>query len=332
MSRNEAIKWLRLNFVKRDSESFAAIWLVLREFDIIIMHNLCFVDSDIQVQSNQCRELEAEIFRDIGADFHTHWREFFLGLAICNTVVVSENNRQSFKSISSGSPGSVGSADNYGYEDVLVNGDQIIRDDSDKHLQNCNSEKQINFSVQRSSSEEYQGSITRSNSLGTNNGNKESKTVSSPSLCMTQSKNPVLFGKQTSVSPMQFDMPKYEVESPDEGALVKAAALYGYKLTGRSPNSVTITLPSGQDLVYEILHILHFDSERKRMSVIVKKSTGEITLYCKGADSIVLNRLSHDQGEFLFCWSYDLVKQRLYVAIFKHVRKEAWQTLKSRDS
>lgn len=45
---------------------------------------------------------------------------------------------------------------------------------------------------------------------------------------------------------------------------------------------------------YELLHILEFSSERKRMSVIVRdnnyKSGGTIYLLTKGADDVILAR------------------------------------------
>ena len=51
-------------------------------------------------------------------------------------------------------------------------------------------------------------------------------------------------------------------------------------------------------LEYEVLHVLEFSSERKRMSVIVKeRSEGKIILYCKGADSVINNRLVHTELE-----------------------------------
>ena len=45
-------------------------------------------------------------------------------------------------------------------------------------------------------------------------------------------------------------------------------------------------------LRYELLNTLEFDSTRKRMSVIVRDlQTQEIRLICKGADSIIKERL-----------------------------------------
>uniref|UniRef100_H2ZKF9 Phospholipid-transporting ATPase n=1 Tax=Ciona savignyi TaxID=51511 RepID=H2ZKF9_CIOSA len=95
----------------------------------------------------------------------------------------------------------------------------------------------------------------------------------------------------------------HDSESPDEAALVYAAHAYGCVLAHRSSHggkeSVTITLPDGGGkLEFEVLHKLPFDSTRKRMSVIVRDPrNGQITLYCKGADSAILSALRRDQQD-----------------------------------
>ncbi|XP_065668922.1 phospholipid-transporting ATPase VA isoform X2 [Hydra vulgaris] len=91
--------------------------------------------------------------------------------------------------------------------------------------------------------------------------------------------------------------PTYEFESPDEGALVKAASLYGYKLANRTPEQIFFATPSGEIKVFDILHILQFDSQRKRMSVIVRDDAGLIKVYSKGADSAFLNFLKEGQED-----------------------------------
>ena len=42
---------------------------------------------------------------------------------------------------------------------------------------------------------------------------------------------------------------------------------------------------------YKLLNLIEFDSDRKRMSVIVRDTDGKIILFCKGADSIIEKRL-----------------------------------------
>jgi len=85
----------------------------------------------------------------------------------------------------------------------------------------------------------------------------------------------------------------YQAQSPDENALVSAARNFGFVFTKRTPRSITITF-NGQEEVYELLCILDFNNVRKRMSVILKRD-GKIRLYCKGADTVILQRLGPGQ-------------------------------------
>ena len=93
----------------------------------------------------------------------------------------------------------------------------------------------------------------------------------------------------------------YEAESPDEAALVKSAKMYGYTLLSRGPNSITIEVPGEGVVKYHLLHILVFDSIRKRMSVIVRRENDDkIIMYCKGADTAILPHLSkHSKSKIL---------------------------------
>ncbi|XP_036888858.1 phospholipid-transporting ATPase VB isoform X2 [Sturnira hondurensis] len=84
----------------------------------------------------------------------------------------------------------------------------------------------------------------------------------------------------------------YEAESPDEAALVHAANAYSFTLVSRTPEQVTVRLPQGICLTFNVLCTLGFDSVRKRMSVVVKHPlTGEIIVYTKGADSAIMDLL-----------------------------------------
>ncbi|NXD12726.1 AT8A2 ATPase, partial [Nothocercus nigrocapillus] len=85
----------------------------------------------------------------------------------------------------------------------------------------------------------------------------------------------------------------YQASSPDEGALVKGAKRLGYVFTGRTPHSVIIDA-LGKEETFEILNVLEFSSNRKRMSVIVRTPAGQLRLYCKGADNVIFERLSKD--------------------------------------
>ena len=68
---------------------------------------------------------------------------------------------------------------------------------------------------------------------------------------------------------------------------------FGFVFIKRTPRSITINF-NGQDEVYELLCILDFNNVRKRMSVILKRE-GKIRLYCKGADTVIKQRLKPGQ-------------------------------------
>ncbi|KAL8828144.1 MAG: hypothetical protein Q9170_006727 [Blastenia crenularia] len=86
---------------------------------------------------------------------------------------------------------------------------------------------------------------------------------------------------------------KYQAASPDEGALVEGAVTLGYRFVARKPRAVTITV-DGQDREYELLAVCEFNSTRKRMSTIYRCPDGKVRCYCKGADTVILERLGKD--------------------------------------
>ncbi|KAG2230430.1 hypothetical protein INT48_009176 [Thamnidium elegans] len=85
----------------------------------------------------------------------------------------------------------------------------------------------------------------------------------------------------------------YQASSPDEGALVSGASTLGYKFHTRRPNSITCTI-RGKEAEFQVLNICEFNSTRKRMSAIVRGPDNRIKLYCKGADTVILERLAPD--------------------------------------
>jgi len=107
----------------------------------------------------------------------------------------------------------------------------------------------------------------------------------------------------------------YQAESPDEGALVYAAKPVGYELVDRTAGTITVSTAgvAGSEKMsgdsssketedeadnhlrtYEILAVNAFDATRKRMSIIVREATGDIVLYCKGADNKMFEVLKED--------------------------------------
>ncbi|KAM9294933.1 phospholipid-transporting ATPase VD [Morus bassanus] len=84
----------------------------------------------------------------------------------------------------------------------------------------------------------------------------------------------------------------YEAESPDEAALVHAARAYKCILQSRTPDQVTVDFAGLGSLTFQLLHILPFDSVRKRMSVVVRHPvSNKVVVYTKGADSVVMDLL-----------------------------------------
>ncbi|KAK0556677.1 hypothetical protein OC846_000996 [Tilletia horrida] len=92
---------------------------------------------------------------------------------------------------------------------------------------------------------------------------------------------------------------EYKAQSPDEQALVQAAADSGFVFCGREKNILRIQTPHATELEeYELLQLIEFSSARKRMSVIVRRlSDGKIFLFSKGADSVIFERSAAGQDE-----------------------------------
>lgn len=81
---------------------------------------------------------------------------------------------------------------------------------------------------------------------------------------------------------------KYRAESPDELALVEGVGPYDCFLQERGTTLMTCTI-LGEEGTYEVLAVNAFNSDRKRMSIIVKDvKTNEHFLFCKGADNIMM--------------------------------------------
>uniref|UniRef100_A0A1A8PNA1 Phospholipid-transporting ATPase n=1 Tax=Nothobranchius rachovii TaxID=451742 RepID=A0A1A8PNA1_9TELE len=83
----------------------------------------------------------------------------------------------------------------------------------------------------------------------------------------------------------------YISSSPDEVALVEGMKRLGYTYLRLKDNYMEILNKDDEIERFELLHVLNFDSVRRRMSVIVKSSSGEYLLFCKGADSSIFPRV-----------------------------------------
>jgi phospholipid-translocating ATPase len=82
----------------------------------------------------------------------------------------------------------------------------------------------------------------------------------------------------------------FKAQSPDEGALVSAARNFGFVFKSRTPKTITVWM-RGEEKTFDVLNILDFNNVRKRMSTICRMD-GKIVLFCKGADTIIKERLT----------------------------------------
>ena len=91
---------------------------------------------------------------------------------------------------------------------------------------------------------------------------------------------------------------EYNGLSPDDIELVKIASNQGYTLV-KSPNDIKRIKygDSEKPIDYQILNIISFTSERKRMSIIIKDKSRNIIMYIKGADSEIKKRLSRNNNK-----------------------------------
>uniref|UniRef100_A0A7S1PJ75 Phospholipid-transporting ATPase n=1 Tax=Percolomonas cosmopolitus TaxID=63605 RepID=A0A7S1PJ75_9EUKA len=78
----------------------------------------------------------------------------------------------------------------------------------------------------------------------------------------------------------------YNASSPDEAALVKAAAKLGVEFISRTPTELSISV-LGEKRIMKLLNTLEFTSKRKRSSIIVRDQSGSLILYTKGADNVL---------------------------------------------
>ncbi|KAJ3215202.1 Phospholipid-transporting ATPase IA [Clydaea vesicula] len=113
----------------------------------------------------------------------------------------------------------------------------------------------------------------------------------------------------------------YQSSSPDEVALVSGAKQLGFTFKSRIVDSVTVEF-EGEVGEFKILNILEFSSKRKRMSVIYRFPDGKIILICKGADSVIIDRLDavfRKQGQ----------SKELFTTSLEHVSRFATEGLRT---
>nr|XP_058897535.1 phospholipid-transporting ATPase IH isoform X3 [Kogia breviceps] len=123
----------------------------------------------------------------------------------------------------------------------------------------------------------------------------------------------------------------YISSSPDEVALVEGIQRLGFRYLRLKDNYMELQNRDNDIERFELLEILSFDSVRRRMSVIVKSATGEIYLFCKGADSSIFPRVIEGkvdqirsrvernavEGLRTLCVAYKRLIQEEYEGIYK---------------
>eukprot|EP01104_Vermistella_antarctica_P005938 TRINITY_DN16684_c0_g1_i1.p1 TRINITY_DN16684_c0_g1~~TRINITY_DN16684_c0_g1_i1.p1 ORF type:complete len:1126 (+),score=362.88 TRINITY_DN16684_c0_g1_i1:248-3625(+) len=88
----------------------------------------------------------------------------------------------------------------------------------------------------------------------------------------------------------------YKAASPDEEALCDAARANGHEMVSRTTRTITIR-EHGEEKVYDVLAVMEFTSDRRRMSVVVRSPEGRVVMYSKGADSMMYSRLNDREDD-----------------------------------
>lgn len=88
----------------------------------------------------------------------------------------------------------------------------------------------------------------------------------------------------------------YQASSPDELAVVYAAKYFGYVFLERKDDNIIeiYNKKKHQTLRFRLLKIFEFNSDRKRMSIIVKDENGKMMIITKGADTVITKRMNKD--------------------------------------
>jgi magnesium-transporting ATPase (P-type) len=85
----------------------------------------------------------------------------------------------------------------------------------------------------------------------------------------------------------------YQAESPDEGALTKAARDIGFEFFQRHADHILFRRWSGEHsrvVRFDIHGVHEFNSTRKRMAVVCQNPDGKYFLMVKGADNVIFDR------------------------------------------
>ncbi|KAK6297999.1 hypothetical protein J4Q44_G00310540 [Coregonus suidteri] len=215
--------------------------------------------------------------------------DFFLALAVCNTVVVSTATQaQAQRQRASGRPSP-------SLLQSLVRKIYSLRHNI-RSWQPMTEKEDLDTDPNTNSSPSGPVNSHVSDHHHTTAGGKTRQTTTAGG--QTRETNAQANNTRPGLVVSTADKLCYEAESPDEAALVYAAKAYGFTLLARTPDSVTVRLPHGQELTYQVLDTLTFDPNRKRMSIVLRHPiTREIVMYTKGADYTIMDLLGTPYAE-----------------------------------
>uniref|UniRef100_A0A8C0BBN5 Phospholipid-transporting ATPase n=1 Tax=Buteo japonicus TaxID=224669 RepID=A0A8C0BBN5_9AVES len=249
-----------------------------------------------QISSRSYQQSEEEASSKLSLET-TYITDFFLALAICNTVVVSVPNQPRQKMRQS----SLGRMPIKSLEEIRQMFQRLsVRRLSSSPLpsvKESSSESPNSFVSKRSifrmklSSPALDGAAQRAAERHNTDSPEDSQvpqeldTVNVAAGCEHNN-------AASSIELSPLPKLRYEAESPDEAALVHAARAYKCILQSRTPDQVTVDFAGLGSLTFQLLHILPFDSVRKRMSVVVRHPvSNKVLVYTKGADSVMMDLL-----------------------------------------
>ena len=96
---------------------------------------------------------------------------------------------------------------------------------------------------------------------------------------------------------------RFAASSPDEAALVFGAANLGCRFVKRDGKVTTVSM-DGVLEHFEVMADNEFNSTRKRQSLLVKRPNGTFILFCKGADTVIYDRLAATSGDTCVLFYY----------------------------
>jgi phospholipid-translocating ATPase len=119
-----------------------------------------------------------------------------------------------------------------------------------------------------------------------------------------------------------------QAASPDEVSLVKFAEQQGFILDNRKIYEIGVKDPTGTVTQYEILKNFPFSSARKRMGILLRNlTTNKIIFLLKGADSIMMTKLSENEQIFVGEETEILSREGFRTLVFasKELSESEWE-------